>query len=120
MIRYLIGLLSKLLFYVDINRLIVKDLESCIFVELLVSSLSESKTPGCIKCETVGSHFSESELSLRRLAVGVTVFKSAVGSARGGNKAWLARPSVARALETLQLSYTALQNYEKLPERCWW
>jgi len=35
----------------------------------------------------------------RRLAAGVPVFKSAVGSAWGGNKARLARASVARALE---------------------
>jgi len=82
--------------------------------------LEENKTPDYIKHETISSHFSESKLSLRKLVVGVTVFKSAVDLARSGNKERLARPSVARALETPWLSYTVLQNYEKLPERCWW
>lgn len=83
--------------------------------------MSESKIVSYIKRETVDSRFNESELSSpRRLVGGVTVFKSAVGLARGGNKARLTRPSVARALETQRLSCTTLQNYEKLPERCWW
>ena len=69
-------------------------------------TLEKGKIPDYIKHETVGSHFSESKLSLRKLVVGVTVFKSAVDLARSGNKARLARPSVARALETPRLSYT--------------
>lgn len=81
--------------------------------------LEKSKIPDYIKHKTVSSHFSESKLSLRKLAVGVTMFKSAVDLVRSGNKARLARSSVARALETSWLSYTVLQNYEKLPERCW-